>query len=79
MIALVSIGLTSFAYMAPTKMKLRAAYGFVGLTFASGFYLVWSEPAHMLESCMMGIAYLAVMSVGILATRRKLVKLAQEL
>jgi hypothetical protein len=72
LIALTSIGLTTFAYLAPTRLKLRMAYGLVALTLVSGFYLVASEPAHMLQSCMSGVAYIGVVSVGIVAVRRKL-------
>lgn len=72
-IALTSIALTTLAYFVPSLLKLRVAYGLVVMTLASGFYLVWSEPAHMLQSCMMGLAYIGVVSVGVLAARRRLV------
>lgn len=71
-IAVTSIMVTTLSYVAPSVLKLRAAYGLVAMTLASGFYLVWSEPAHMLQSCMMGLVYLGVVSLGILAARRRL-------
>jgi hypothetical protein len=57
-------------------MKLRVAYGLVGATLASGFYLVWSEPAHMIEACTVGLFYIGVVSLGIVAARSKLAKLS---
>lgn len=71
--ALSSIILTSITYFSPSRMKLRGAYGLTALTLASGFYLVASKPEHMLQSCMMGVAYITLVTVGIIAVRRKLV------
>jgi hypothetical protein len=71
-IAIASLVLTTLAYVLPSSLKLRLAYGLVAATLASGFYLVWSEPAHMLQSCMTGIVYIGVVSLGILAARRRL-------
>ena len=72
-IALASITFTSLAYLSPSTIKLRASYGLAALTLASGLYLVINEPAHMLQSCLMGVAYLAVVGAGIVATRHKLI------
>lgn len=75
-IALASMVVTSLAYLWPSIMKLRVAYGLVGATLASGFYLVWSEPAHMIEACTVGLFYIGVVSLGIVAARSKLAKLS---
>lgn len=72
-IALASIGLASYAYVRPSVSTLRASYVFVGMTFASGFYLVWSSPAHMIQACMSGLVYLGIISVAIVAARHRLV------
>lgn len=71
-IALASIAFTSLAYFAPTVIKLRVAYGLMALTLTSGMYLIISEPAHMLESCTVGVAYLTIVAAGIVAARRRL-------
>jgi hypothetical protein len=47
----------------------------VTLTFLSGFYLVFSAPAHMVQSCMAGLAYTGIVSLGIVAARRKMTAL----
>jgi len=73
LIALMSIALASIACFVPSKMLLRTSYGFVGATFVSGFYLVWSEPAHMIQACLSGIAYLTLVSVALAIARRRVV------
>jgi hypothetical protein len=72
-IALSSIALASYAFMRPSASILRISYGLVGMTFASGFYLVWSAPAHMLQACISGVVYITVVSVAIVAAKHKLV------
>lgn len=75
-VALLSVAYTSYTYFRPSATKLKISYGFIGVTLASGFYLVFSAPAHMLESCVMGLVYVAVVSVGTFAAKGKLAKLA---
>jgi hypothetical protein len=74
-VALLSIFLTTLAFMLPSAMKLRAAKITAGLTLASGVYLVWSAPAYMVQACVIGIAYLAVVSVGIVLARGRLARI----
>ena len=74
-IALSGLVITTIAYMRPSSRLLRAAYVAVGLTFATGFYLVAMAPAHMLQACTSGLMYLGVVSVGIMATRAKLARM----
>lgn len=76
--ALASIAVSTYAYVHPSRRLLYVSYGLVGLTFASGFYLVVSAPAHMLETCLMGIAYLAVVSLATLGARLKLIRLERD-
>jgi hypothetical protein len=74
-IALSSIALTTYAYFRPSSNLLRAAYAFVGLTFATGFYMVAMAPAHMIQACTSGLVYLGIVSIGIVATRAKLARM----
>lgn len=71
-IALLSIASATFGYIRPTNKNLRLSYALIALTFISGFYLVWSEPTAMLRTCLSGIAYLTVVSVGVFLTRQKM-------
>jgi hypothetical protein len=71
-IALSSIAYTSYIFISPSHTKLQASYVLMGLTLTTGTYLTWLKPAHMLQSCMMGLVYIAIVTVGILATKHKL-------
>jgi hypothetical protein len=73
-IALSSIILTSLSYIQPSIQRLRVAYALVGLTLASGFYLVWVTPSHMIQACTSGLVYIGVVSVGIVAAKSKLAR-----
>lgn len=75
LVALSSIALTSYAYVRPSVVKLKISYSLIGLTIASGTYLVYSAPAHMLNSCIEGLVYIAIVSVGTVAVRGKLSRL----
>lgn len=77
-IALLGIVCTTYGYFKPSRMTLRASYALVVLTFVSGFYLVWSEPAKILHMCLSGLGYLAVVMTAIVATRRKLISMQVE-
>lgn len=72
LIALLSIGCATLGYIRPSNNTLRASYTFITLTFASGFFLVVSEPTHILRTCLSGIAYLSVVTAVVLLTRRKM-------
>lgn len=72
LIALTSVGFSTYVYLAPSKNKLSVSYGLVGLTVASGTYLVVASHAAMLRTCMMGLLYVGASIAVILAARRKL-------
>lgn len=71
-IALLSIACATLGYIRPANKNLQMNYALVALTFISGFYLVLSEPAQILHTCLSGLVYLAVVTVGILLARKKL-------
>ena len=70
-IALSSMLMTTLAYIAPSKAKLYGSAGLVALTLASGTYLVYSTHSNMLNSCISGLTYLSVVSIGLFAAQRK--------
>lgn len=74
-IALLSVAFSTYLYFAPSRAKLRASYGLVALTVASGTYLVVATDAAMLRTCMTGLLYVGVMIVVIAAARNKLLAL----
>ena len=72
LIALISVIFTTLVFIAPTKSRLQTSMVLVGLTLASGTYLVLSTHSHMIEACTMGLIYTGASSYGILAARQKL-------
>lgn len=73
-VAIASIILTTLAFFAVSKWALRGAYASAGLTLASGIYLVWLLPATILHLCIAGVFYLAVVLIGIVAARQRIIK-----
>jgi hypothetical protein len=71
-IALASIVYTGYVFLSPSQAKLRNSYLLVAGTLASGTYLVVIKPSHLLPACLSGLAYLGVVSIGIVAARMKL-------
>jgi len=74
-IALVSMGYATMLLVSPTKASFGAHYTLIALTVASGTYLLIASPAHMLETCTMGLLYLGFVAV---ATKFAYTKLAAE-
>jgi hypothetical protein len=76
-IALTSIVLASLTFFKPTMKKLIASYGFIFATIATGTYLLISIPSHILQSCLMGLAYLMVVSAATVATHVRIARAAE--
>jgi hypothetical protein len=72
-VAITSLLYTGYLYFSPSKTKLQIAYALVAITLITGFDLALNTPAHMTETCITGLVYLAFVSVGIFAARQKLV------
>lgn len=75
-IALTSIIYSTVMVLSPSARKLRVNYALIALTLTTGTYLVVSTHAALLSSCVSGLCYLAVVLLGTVATRRKLVHIA---
>lgn len=73
-IALTSLGLTTFTLFRPSGRLIQIGYGLVGLTIASGTYLVWLNPSHMIQACTSGLIYLGLATVGITVARQRLAR-----
>lgn len=63
---------TTFAFFSPSALKLKVSYGFIAATIGSGTALVISMPSHLVSACYSGLAYLAIMLVGIFAIHYRL-------
>lgn len=71
-IALTSIIFTSYVFISPSKKGLNISYFLALATLASGSYLIFKTPSHMVQSCIMGVAYLGFVIFAIVSARRKL-------
>jgi hypothetical protein len=71
-IALISVGMTTYVFFNPSRGVLRGAYALMGATLATGTVLIMSNPAHMVQACLTGIIYTAGVSYGLVMTQRKL-------
>ena len=69
LIALVSMAYTTYLFFAPTRSRFRVAYVLIALTIISGTYLAVNVPAHIAQTCITGLTYIALVSIGIVAAR----------
>lgn len=70
-IALTSIAFTTLLFALPSRTKFRANYALIALTLTTGTYLVVSANAPILKSCMSGLVYVSLVTLGTIAARYK--------
>ena len=73
-IALSSMLFTSYLYFVPTKRNFAISYILIGLTLASGTYLVFSTSTKLASACEAGLVYLGCVTVVIFAAQNKYAK-----
>lgn len=71
-IASLSLFVTGYTFLSPSQGKLHLSYSLVALTFITGTFLVIENPSHLTQTCLTGITYLVVVTVGLIADHRKL-------
>lgn len=71
-IALSSLLFSTYALFSPSENKMKVNYALIAATVASGTYLIYTMPSHMISACFSGLTYLAVALVLTFATRRRL-------
>jgi hypothetical protein len=69
--ALLSVIVSTLTLALPSRIKLNTSYGLAGVTLVTGFYLILTTPSHMLQACLIGVAYVAVVLPMILVARRR--------
>lgn len=69
LIAITSIAFTTVLLISPSQTRFRINYVLIGLTLASGTYLVVSTNAAMLKACMSGLLYISVVTAGTIAAQ----------
>jgi hypothetical protein len=70
--ALVSLVVTVSMVIRPSRRGLRLAYILTGLTFVSGTILVIGLQQPVASSCLAGLVYLSVITVGLVRARHVL-------
>jgi len=78
LIALASLAYAGYVFFRPSHSGLKVTYSLVGLTLASGTYLVWSQPAHMVQACISGLVYIAVVLFATALAQSKLAGAKQD-
>lgn len=69
--ALVSMGVSTLAAVRPSAKRVVASYGLIGATVGSGTILIVMNSADVLKSCLVGLAYLVVVTfLSVVAHRR---------
>jgi len=71
-IALASIAIASFTFFQPTIKRLIVSYGFILGTVGTGTYLLIAYPSHILQSCLMGLAYLTIVTIATITAHVRL-------
>ena len=69
--ALASLATASYLYFAPSKRRFYATYATTAVMLISGFYLVVATHASLVRACATGLFFLGVVSVLVVAARRK--------
>lgn len=71
-VALASLVVSLLAFFNPSQAKLKSSYILIASTVASGSLLLILSPGHILECCIVGLAY-SVFTIAItISTNRKL-------
>lgn len=73
-IAVASIIYAGYVFLSPSKNKFYFSYAMIAATFISGTYLIFLNTAHMLQSCVMGLLYLGVVTTMTVFAQKKLAK-----
>jgi len=69
LIALSSVCFSTYLFFKPTNRNFYINYSLIGMTFATGIYLVLSTHSSLLKSCITGLIYLGVVSFATAAAQ----------
>lgn len=71
-IALGSLFYTGYVIFFPSKPKLYISYALVAFTIISGFYLIFTKPSHITQTCITGLLYLGAISFFLFSAHHRL-------
>ena len=58
-VALLGIILSTISLFAPTRTSLRSSYAAIAITVTTGAILTIQAPTHLIETCIVGLLYVA--------------------
>lgn len=70
-VALLSTAQAVLLYARPSKRNFTIQYYLITATIGSGTVLILAAGASMLRSCMVGLAYLVIVTAGLVLARRR--------
>jgi hypothetical protein len=71
-IALGSVGYSSYLFFKPSSVGLKVSYSLVAATLITGTYIAWSTDARILQTCLSGLSYTAIVTAITYGARRRL-------
>jgi hypothetical protein len=71
-VALGSLLTASVLLARPSVSLLRMTYGLTAAALLSGTYMIWHSGAELLQTCVTGLLYVAIVTIAIALGRRKL-------
>lgn len=71
-VAFTGLALSTLTFLKPTQSKINASYVMLALTMVSGTLLTYLTPGHILESCLVGLVYVAITLTLVVSANRKL-------
>jgi hypothetical protein len=71
-IALASVGVATYAWVAPSVVRVRWSYGLIAATLLSGSYLVAARPSRLMHVCVVGMLYVVVVIALTVGANRRL-------
>lgn len=72
--ALFSMAFATYLYFFPSRAKIHMTYGLMALTLGSGTYLLLSLKTHVLQGCVMGLAYTFGAAAAVVLANKKLAR-----
>lgn len=72
LVALISLGFTTFVYFKPSQVRLNYSYILFALTLLTGIALVVLEPLVLTQACTSGLVYSAIIIFESLQIKQKL-------
>ncbi|HSA84030.1 MAG TPA: hypothetical protein VLF20_04045 [Patescibacteria group bacterium] len=71
-IAFSSIIYSGYVMLSPSKKKINISFALIAATFITGTYLIVTMPAHLIQACIEGLAYLGVVTILTVVAHKKL-------